>query len=321
MQRHLLIVFVWLAALMLSPAMLSAQVIDISALPAKANLSPADEEQIKKFAEAQAKRLLEPQATEVKASRDLILRLLVDVKVTPEFRTRLTQALLPKLSAMVKEGDEFHAANALRIAGELATQSCIDLIKESLTDKRSSVRYAAAFAAARLYETFARTGAGPSAGAMKQLAVTLAGRIKSGPAAEADPKVLDGIVIAFSQALTIKTTLVKDEAFLESMLSLLATSMADRVGVLAGEDKAADKLSIVFRALGFLNAKAQELQLVLPGKSKGDILAFCSAILSAEPALKALKPDPSADAQALEMQRQALDQLLKAAVNLQKLLP
>ncbi len=316
MPRILLAIVI---CLVVAPCGASAQLVDVSALPTKATLTADDQQQIAAFAAAEAVRLNSTEASEVKAGRDRILRLVAQRGVTLDFRTKLTQALLPTLTKMV-QGDDLHAANALRIAGELGAQSSIEMLTSALGDKRSSVRYAGTFAAARLFESVAQTNTGPTAQSLLSLVGVLTARIKPGATSEVEPNVLDGIMLALSKALLIDPEQIKERAFRESILSPMAAAISSRVKVLAQEDKAGEKFPVLLRAVGVLRDAVVTLRLAVPPKAKADIIACCGDIISAESALRAIKPDPALTPAEQANNAASLEEAVKAARNLQELL-
>ncbi|MGQ0629233.1 MAG: hypothetical protein ACT4PL_14170 [Phycisphaerales bacterium] len=151
-------------------------------------------------------------AVKLAKARSALIAPLVGPQVTTSFRIAFSPKALDIANRMFKAGDELHAANALRIAGELATPSAIPLLKDGLAAEKPGVRYAAAFGYARLFESVARTTAAggtpaPDAAKLKSCIDDLLGLIAKERGrsrdAETDANVIDGAILALAQACRV----------------------------------------------------------------------------------------------------------------------
>ncbi|RMD65107.1 MAG: hypothetical protein D6824_03125 [Planctomycetota bacterium] len=142
------------------------------------------------------------------------------VRASVAFRLGVSDALAGALERLAQHESDFVAANALLVAGPLATGDGLTALQRGFDDPRPSVRYAAAAGAAALVEALARgDDALPEAQAAQ--AVSMLGQAL---AAEPDPVVVDGVVLAMTRVVG-----AEDAALQFSMLTRMCQAMAGQV--------------------------------------------------------------------------------------------
>ena len=154
--RHLAI----FAILAIGPALPSVSVAQVSSLNAalaqKQALSDSDKAEIEAFVKANSSALSGTDAIALKNARNALLKPLEAKGTTAGFRIAYGAAILNVIDGIIKTGDELQAANALRIAGELATSSAASATKLGLASAKPGVRYAATFGYARSFDAVER---------------------------------------------------------------------------------------------------------------------------------------------------------------------
>jgi hypothetical protein len=288
MPRLLLALILVAACLLGAPHRASAQgVVGLGSLPTSTTPpSSADEATIAAYVAAQASGLTGDDAA-VKSARDMLLRPIAQPGVTEPFRRAYAKALGPVLTTAFASDKDLHRANTMRIAGEVAASTLVQFLVDGLKDKSSSVRYAAAFGIARLFEASNRSDPAVSTQRMGEIISALASVVKS----EADPLVLDGAVLGFKAALDLEPERLRDPSwsFRNASLVSFANALGARIAALSGEQKAADKLPVALRGLVVVREMVQIMVSKaggFPADPKSAIKNACKAILDAEPALR-----------------------------------
>jgi hypothetical protein len=319
MQRFLcLLVSLFLLAAF-APAAAFAQIGNINDLAAKNSLEAQDIARIEKFVADQSAKLSSKDPQEVKAARDALLRVLQERTVTLAFRGEYAKNLIALLEQLLKNpGVDLHAANALRIAGELATRSIVDpLLLAGLKDSRSSVRYAAAFAIARMFETIGLHSPAIDPAKLKEVVRAVAELIKTEP----DALVLDGLVLAMRAALRVPPDAVRsDSNFVWSTVSVLAEAATTRSTGLAKEQKPAQVVPVLLRITLAIRETVTGANLAVPQAQKGAIFKFCTDGAAAAKALRNAPPPADAQAADIEKMRADLTKLEEALNSLSDLL-
>jgi hypothetical protein len=184
-----LVTFGAAATLTLLTSVAQAQCIP-TAIVEKISLSSDDEQMINACVASHTTNLGGSDAGLIKADRAKILEPFSSKQVSASFRVRYAKALLPVITPLAEKSDEIVAVNALVIAGELATDSSLDLITRQLSRSESAIRYQATYAATRAIETM--NGAQPAVTAPK--ASELLRAIEKRIAEENDSLILDGLI-------------------------------------------------------------------------------------------------------------------------------
>lgn len=201
------------------------------------------------------------------------------------FRVEYAKALVPVLTPLTGDARDQVAANALRIAGELATSSSLPLISTGLKDKRSSVRYAACFAAGRVFEAIRLSP--PAVGQVE--IETLLQDLSSFMAAESEPALLDGCVLALSAGVGVPGTQIKGYDVRSRSAIFLAEAVGAKARTLKGVSADGPTLPVLLRACTTIrNAVIDAVgaskslsnpALISSGGLGGDLLALTARLL------------------------------------------
>ncbi|MBL8990290.1 MAG: HEAT repeat domain-containing protein, partial [Phycisphaerae bacterium] len=226
-----------------------------------------------------------------------------------QFRVEYAKALLPVIDPLTQDARDQVAANALRIAGELATTNSVPPIIRALKDQRAAVRYAACYAAGRVFDALrmpdtvsaAAVGSADVDGLLAELSALFA--------AENDPAVLDGCALAFSGATGIAGGKIKGYDARSQAVTIFCNAAGARARTLKGIAADAPVVPVMLRAAtnvrnalisaGSAGQTLTNPALVAAGGLSGDMLALVA---------RALK-GPDKD----KLDRSALEGLVRAA--------
>lgn len=276
-------------------------------IPAEDNLDSTAQQQMGEFVAAHKPRL-SGDAVDVKRSRDALLQPLQGPRVTVRFRLAYAGLLNDSLRELAKAKNDQHAVSALRIAGELATPSSILIIRPALSDERPAVRYASAFAAARVFDAVARHDAAPTfeqlSGLLRDLNTLLA--------QENDQLVVDGLLLAFGAAAKVPEAKFKDQSLRAAAIDQLATTGSARLGAIAKAASPCDSLQVFQRATRAMRDALTDIaQPKLPAPVLAKISAFADEVLKAASALE--KATPPCEPALLKSARDAAEAVKKFA--------
>jgi hypothetical protein len=163
------------------------------------SLTAEDEKAIADCVQQHTRNLGSDKPELIRADRSELLQPLADRQISASFRLRYSRALVPILTPLASDKNEIVAINALVIAGDLGTDAAVDVVRSQMDRAQVSVRYQAAYAAGRSFETL--TGNGAAIGNEK--ANDLLKAIEDRFAAEADDLVLDGLVRSALRAASV----------------------------------------------------------------------------------------------------------------------
>lgn len=254
----------------------------------------------------------------VKKSRNYLTQPLLENSVTVGFRSTYSELLAgQKLAELCKDKTELVAINALRVAGELTTPDARDMLVEGMSDKRSSVRYAAVFACIRTFEQAAPSTRFP---AMNADGMT--------PIIEALSKVLTtekevNIVDASARALLAATKVekAKYESVRDAAMRELTNGLKAKLKAMTKDDQsileAAQRAAASFR--DELSARGQQIsddQRKMAVGLAGDILTAVSRLVQSGGAVPQLARDDSkADADKKKEERKPFAVAVTTAEN------
>lgn len=213
-----------------------------TSIAGKVQLTPEDQKLIRDFVESRKPEFAGDEM-KIQSARRAALAPLANRDVTLPFRREYGAALQPIIDQLVKDPADFRAINGLRMAGEIAVPASIGLIRNALADQRVSVRYAAAFAAARVFEEVDRQAPAIAPPQLVDLLNAVAARAKT----EQDGAVLDGLMIALSAATRVRNAQVAD--FRGTAVASIANAAADRAKAVPGPGDATGQVTVVLRAL------------------------------------------------------------------------
>lgn len=174
-------------------------------------------------------------------SRSNLLRPLRPETSVP-FRLKYAEVLAPELRALSASENELKVVNALRIAGELATEQGAELLNSYRGDERSAVRYAAV---SGLVRTFASLETGNPALAPERLRPLIDG-LGEQLATETHPQVLDAVVRALIEASRLSKQ--GFAGYRPVAITVLANGAGERLRKLGGEAADRDLLPALLRA-------------------------------------------------------------------------
>ena len=236
---------------------------------------------VKQFIDAH-KDGLKGEATEIRRSRNALLEPLRNPRITVAFRLEYTRQLTPVLRPLVSDVNDVVAVNALRVVGELATASSVELLTEALKDKRPGVRYIAASGFENTFQAMQRSV--PAVGGSQ--ALRMVDTLKAAIASEKDARVLEGLVLALQEASRIPKRQV------EGMRDAGTLALAEAVSAKAMDRKIGLEADAAFRRAVFAirtaatnpdinEAELNQATLRAAAGMAGDLLALVSERLKA----------------------------------------
>lgn len=196
---------------------------------------------IQQFVEREAAGLTGEDPAALVRSRNNLLRPLRPEASVP-FRLKYAESLAPELRELSGSDNELKVVNALRIAGELATDQGADLLNSYRGDERPAVRYTAVSGLAR---TFAALEAGNPALAPERLRPLIEG-LGEQLATETHPQVLDAVVRALIEASRLSKQ--GFAGYRPIAITVLASETGARLQELGGEAADRDLLPALLRA-------------------------------------------------------------------------
>ncbi|MGH7132652.1 MAG: HEAT repeat domain-containing protein [Phycisphaerales bacterium] len=209
-------------------------------------VTDADKSQIADYVKANTSGLT-GKPKDIKDSRKALLLPLEAPNVSLAFRTQYASELLPTLTTLAADPRDEVAFNALRIAGELATNNSVDLLINALKDKRPSVQYAALLGLARTFEIMDPTQRKLGGGVLVDRLDKAITAIGANAKAQAGPQILDGAIIALSKAAVINDKTRGDVQ--AHAVSELASIVQTQTGKLTGADSPARANALLRAAL------------------------------------------------------------------------
>lgn len=178
----------------------------------------------------------------MKRAKNALTAPLLETNVSVPFRQAYSDALLAAdLAKVCKHKNDAVAINALRVAGEVAENQMITLVQDAFTDTRSSVRYAAVFAAGRTFEQMAVPGRAIAAtpGKAEELVRSIAKVLND---SKEDTLVVDGA----SRALLAAAKIEEPRAASTATAALIEVSkgLSKRLSAASADDKAVVESSL-----------------------------------------------------------------------------
>ena len=249
-----------------------------AAVAAADSLSAAQVEQMQAFVAARSAGLT-GDATEIKRTRDDLLRPLQGSRVSVAFRLEYAKQIAPALEKAVSSGSEQQVVNALRIAGELAAPRGMGLLTKALADARPAVRYGAAFGIARFLDASGRTGPAASPDQLADLTKALTNQAK----AEKDPLVFDGLVLGLAAAVKVPEAAVKGlRAPAMTALAKVGEERAKGLSAAPTDGSASRTVESLFRICGIARTALTDIQQsALPAETRAACVAMAVATSTA----------------------------------------
>lgn len=270
------------AGIIAAPA--RAQVVNLPAgISTKPQLVSADEQAIGQFVEAQKPLLLGADPEAMRRARHEILTTLQSQDVSVSYRLTLGKSLVPVIKDLIASGDETKIINALRMAGDLGTQPCVEILISKLGDPKATIRLAAAAGINRALESLSRQAPAMQSGPALTLVNALAARLQVEDDLIAADPMIRGLVAALN---------IGDPNFAEARsvaLTQLCVIMSDRVRAL-GVTPASDRMmeNIIRAGVAARDALAGPGGRSVPPEAikaaagfGGDVLAYLQGLLKA----------------------------------------
>jgi len=165
-------------------------------------LTDGQKDTLKQFVDSQTPALAGA-PLDVKRARRALIEPLENNAVSVQFRLEYSRFLSPALRPLAQGDQELNAINALIIAGGLATTTGIDILADSLSDKRSSVRFAAVSGFESTFSALDRTtpAVAPPSQAVKAL-----NTLKTAMAKETDSKVMEAYALALQAGTKVPSS-------------------------------------------------------------------------------------------------------------------
>lgn len=139
-------------------------------------------------------------AASIKRGRAALRKPLVNPAVSVSFRLAYSESLSPALEQVLRSDDTVARVNALRIAGEVATERAAQLAVRALDDPDATVRYTAAYAMGLTFTAIQNTTPAMTQDQATRLIRALGARL----AVERDAFVLDRIIRSLGAAARIR---------------------------------------------------------------------------------------------------------------------
>ena len=218
-------------------------IVGVSSTPTDTQL-----EQIRGYVESYKADISSTDPIAIRRGRAALESPLTNPAVSITFRIEYGKVLLPLLQTLAASPEEILAANAMHLAGELATPLASDLLTQrGLNDKRPAVRHAAAYGIKRTFEHIRTTSPVFQAQDTRPVIDALSRRIAS----ETDPYVLEGYTRAFEAATTIADGRIK------GLRSMAAGALAKNLGEYTRANRASlDAAGAMIRAAQVLRDAA-----------------------------------------------------------------
>lgn len=195
-------------------------------------LNETQKSEVRRCAEENARDLDHAEPDKRKNARRLVLTPIENPAVSASFRVEYGNQLAPRLTALVRSGDERIATLGLAIAGEIGSEPCVPLLLQNLKADRPALRYAAAFGMRRTFDATRGTGgASVQSATVLRMVESLAEQAK----AEKDGLVLQAIVAALQQASRVPSNVAASAAAssVQAISSGMGGNLKSRNGAMA----------------------------------------------------------------------------------------
>jgi hypothetical protein len=163
-------------------------------LAEKPTLDAADSAAIRAAAEPNLQNLRSDDVAASQAARRALVQPLACEKVSVDFRLKFSNVVARELTTMVADKRDHVALNAVRLAGEMATQAAVDsVLRPALSDARPAVRLMAASG----YRQTLRIVTSPGGGSMSRANLeAVVDAVAARLATEPDVGVVEHLVLA-----------------------------------------------------------------------------------------------------------------------------
>ncbi len=275
------------AALAIAPTPALAQVGELPGeLITATRLSTEQEQTVRAFARQNAQDLGSTDADARRRARGRLLRPLATPDASVSFRLAYSGALMPELDRLSRQGEIEIRLNAIRVAGELATQDSSDLVLRALESDATEVRIMGSYALRRTFESLSAQPPALAEGRVRALVERAATMVER----ERDPLAFDAAVRTLAAAGRINrpNLSLRNESYrrlADSVGSRVRSrpTTADALGVM----RTGEALLDVLRSIESLDTQAA----VAAGGFAGDALAMVRNALASDESLNAADRD------------------------------
>ncbi|TVQ61141.1 MAG: hypothetical protein EA378_09855 [Phycisphaerales bacterium] len=281
--RLLLASVVAVAMVALTPHAALAQANELPAeVVTTTRLTGEQEQAVRAFARQQAEELGSADAEIRRRARGRLLRPLATPNASVSFRLAYSGALMPELDRLARQSEIEIRLNAIRVAGELATQDSSDLILRALDADATEVRIMGSYALRRTFESLATQPPALAEGRVRSLLDRAAAMVEREP----DPLAFDSAVrtLAAAGRIARPNLNLRNDAYRR-----LAESVSERIRAnpiprdALGVMRTGEALLDVLRSVESLDTRAA----IAAGGFAGDALAMVRDALASDAALPA----------------------------------
>lgn len=204
-------------------------------------LSQADKDKLRACVESN-KEGLAGDADQIKRARRAVGGIFDSgANISVSFRIEMARVLIPVLKPLIADKRDIVAANALQLAGEVATTDSIPLLTEGLASKNPAVRYGAAYGFKRLFDQLRSSS--PAFNRSEALAACNA--VAAAVAGEKDARVLEG----YARALEAAAIVPSEKEQIAGLRAAAVAAVAKEFGArLRAKDAGSDLAAAAIRA-------------------------------------------------------------------------
>jgi hypothetical protein len=206
------------------------------------SIGAAQSSQIESYIGEWLPRLASQDPLEIKRARDTLLMPLREHTISVAFRQAYSDRLVPGLRGHAQDERDLVIANALRVAGELATPASVQLLEQKLQDGQSPVRFAAITGIARTFAAVRDASPAVGTDGIQQLTRRVGQQLRT----EKAPEIVDACVRALATAMDINRQ--NFESVRPAAFEVLAAGIGERAKALRGNADDAPMLIALLRA-------------------------------------------------------------------------
>lgn len=220
-----------------------AQSLPSSVVQSVAGLGDLARQQIQEYVDRSVADLNAQDPVRIRDARNQLLLPLTDPKVGVPFRHEYSRQLAPRLEALAQDARPIVAVNALRLAGDVASDRSAEVLLGQFENKDASVRLAAAAGVARVFESIRDTAPALNPQAGSRLLERTAERL----GAEPEPHVADALARALVTAASVERS--EFPGLSARALELLSARVADRIKGMKGQAPTPAGIDTILRTL------------------------------------------------------------------------
>lgn len=282
-----------LTALLLAACPAAGQTLP-AGIESRTTLGPADAQAVEAFVR-ELLPAMEQAPLEVERARRAITTPLLAPGVSVAFRQQLASGLGPALERLAKHERDHVAANAMLVAGRIASTNTLGALRAGLADQRPGVRYAAAKGVETVFDAVAGSAPAVDSGQLAILTRDVAKLVET----DADALVADGASLALLAAARMQTRQGFDALSSQAATALAAAATKRAQAIAPGS--AADGLRVLARAVVGLSQIARDVAARLEGVALSDDAKRQIGGLAGDALAAAVRlaDDPAADKDAL----------------------